>query len=400
MLIYASAPFARALGRRKGILMKKTLLLTPGPTPVPEDVLEAMARPIIHHRHEPFKAVMARVKEDLKYLFQTAGDVLILSCSGTGAMEGAVANLLCRGDKAIVVRGGKFGDRWAEICEVYGVQVVPVDVEWGKAVEPERVREALEREPEAKAVFLQASETSTGVRHPVQEIAELTAEREETAIVVDAITAVGVFELPMDAWGLDVVITGSQKALMLPPGLAFVALSEKAWRLTGHSDLPKFYFDFRKERKRQAKNQTAYTSPVSLVMGLQVALERIREEGLESLFERTERLAAATRAGVKALGLELLAPDSPSAACTAVRVPEGIDGAKIPTLIRERYGVAIAGGQESLKGKIFRLSHMGYVSAYDILSGLAALEFVLRDLGHPVEIGRSLKAAMEVLASR
>lgn len=379
--------------------MKKTLLLTPGPTPVPEDVLEAMARPIIHHRHEPFRAVIEKVKEDLKYVFQTERDVLILAATGTGAMEGAVTNLLCRGDRAVVVQGGKFGERWTEICRAYGVQVIPIDVEWGRAVDPERVGRALESAPDAKAVFLQASETSTGVRHPVREIAEIVASRENTVTVVDAITALGVFDVKTDAWKLDVVVTGSQKALMLPPGLAFACLSEKAWRLAESSDLPRYYFDFAKERKNLAKNQTAYTSPVSLIMGLKASLERIREEGLENLFARTEKLARATREGVKAMGLELLAPESPSDACTAVKVPAGVDGSKIPSLIREKYGVAIAGGQAHLKGKIVRISHMGYVSAYDILSGLAALEFVLRDLGCAVETGASLRAAMEVLAS-
>jgi aspartate aminotransferase-like enzyme len=386
------------MGREEGRHMKKTLLLTPGPTPVPEDVLEAMARPMIHHRHEPFRAVIEKVKQDLKVLFQTKNEVLILGSTGTGAMEGAVSNVLSRGDKAIVVRGGKFGERWGEICEAYGVQAIPVDVEWGKAVDAGQVRTALDQAPDAKAVFLQASETSTGVKHPVREIADLVAARENTVIVVDAITALGVFDIPTDAWKLDVVVTGSQKALMLPPGLAFACLSEKAWRLAKESDLPKYYFDFAKEKKNLEKNQTAYTSSVSLIMGLEASLERIKQEGLKNLFARTEKLARATREGVKALGLELFAPESPSEACTAIKVPEGIDGAKIPTLIREKYGVAIAGGQAHLKGKIVRISHMGYVNTYDILSGLAALEFVLKDLGYPVETGASVRAAMAVLA--
>lgn len=379
--------------------MKKTLLLTPGPTPVPEDVLEAMSRPMIHHRHEPFRAVLGKVKEDLKMLFQTSRDVLILGSTGTGAMEGAVSNLLCRGDKAVVVRAGKFGERWTEICDAYGVRAIPVDVEWGKAVDPGQVQRALDQAPDAKAVYLQASETSTGVRHPVREIADLVAPRRNTVIVVDAITALGVFDIPTDAWKLDVVVTGSQKALMLPPGLAFVCLSEKAWRLVNGSDLPKYYFDFAKERKNLQKNQTAYTSSVSLILGLQAALDRIKGEGLQNVFARTEKLARATREGVKAIGLELFAPESPSAACTAVKVPAGIDGEKIPSLIREKYGVAVAGGQDRLKGKIVRISHMGYVNGYDILAGLVALEFVLRELGYPAETGASVRAALEVLAS-
>ncbi len=377
--------------------MKKTLLLTPGPTPVPEDVLETMSRPIIHHRHEPFRKVISKVKEDLKYLFQTKNDVLIFSASGTGAMEGAISNVLCKGDKAIVVQAGKFGERWTEICEAYGIQAITIDVEWGKAVDPAQVQAVLEQNPDVKAVYIQSSETSTAVLHPVKEIAALVAARENTLMVVDAITGLGVFDLQTDAWNLDIVITGSQKALMLPPGLAFASVSEKAWRFIEKSDLPHYYFDFAKEKKNLDKNQTAYTSPVSLIIGLQSALERIKTEGLPELFARTEKLAQATRAGILALGLEMLAPNAPSPACTAIKIPEGIDGAKIPSLIRERYGVAVAGGQGHLKGKIIRISHMGYVNRYDILSGLVALEFTLRDLGHPVEIGASVKAALSVL---
>jgi len=377
--------------------MKKTLLLTPGPTPVPEDVLEALSRPMIHHRHAPFKAILADVFQDLKYLFQTENDVLVFSASGTGAMEGAVSNLLCKGDKAIVVEGGKFGERWSEICEAYGVEVITIAVEWGTAVDPARVKEALDQNPDVRAVYMQASETSTAVLHPVREIAELTAPLENTVIVVDAITGLGVFDIPTDAWKLDVVVTGSQKALMLPPGLAFASLNEKAWKMVERSDLPKFYFDFAKERKNVAKSQTAYTSPVSMVVGLQAALKRIREEGLENLFARTEKLARATREGVKGLGLELLSPGAPSPACTAVNVPEGVDGTKIPALIRDKYGVAVAGGQAQLKGKIIRLSHMGYVSAYDVISGLVALENTLRDLGYDVKTGASVAAALAVL---
>jgi len=224
------------------------------------------------------------------------------------------------------------------------------------------------------------------------------AQREQTVMVVDAITGIGVFDIPTDAWTLDVVVTGSQKALMLPPGLAFASVSTKAWGFVKQSKLPKFYFDFAKEKKNLDKNQSAYTSAVSLVLGLQVALERIKKEGLQNVFARTEKMARATREGAKALGLGLLAPESPSPACTAILLPAGIDGEKVPSLIRERYGVAVAGGQDRLKGKIVRISHMGYVQPYDILSGLAALELTLRDLGHPVKIGTSVQAALAVLS--
>lgn len=379
--------------------MKKTLLLTPGPTPVPEDVLQAMSHPMIHHRHPEFRGILGEVKEQLKYLFQTKNDVLIFAATGTGAMEGAVTNVLSRGDRAIVVKAGKFGQRWDEICRAYGVEVIPVDVEWGKAVDPARIDDLLAREKGVKAVFTQATETSTGVRHPIEEIARCVASRQETLLVVDAITGIGVFDIPMDDWQLDVVVTGSQKALMLPPGLAFVALSEKAWGFVARSDLPKFYFDFAKERKNLAKNQGSYTSPVSLILGLKAALARIREEGLENVFSRTERMARATREAVKALGLELFAPEAPSPCITAVKVPEGIDGEKITSVIREKYGVAIAGGQEPLKGKIFRIAHMGYIQEYDIIAGLVALERTLRDLGYSFEPGASVQAALSVLTA-
>jgi len=381
------------------MFLKKKLLLTPGPTPVPEDVLEAMSRPIIHHRHPEFRSILGEVKEELKYIFQTKNDVLIFAATGTGAMEGAVANVLCRGDKAIVVRGGKFGERWAEICQAYGIQVLNIDVEWGKAVDPGQVEALLKREPSVKAVFTQATETSTGVRHPIREVASLVSPREQTVMVVDAITGLGVFDIPTDAWNLDCVIAGSQKALMLPPGLAFASVSEKAWGFVKRSDLPKYYFDFAKEKKNLAKNQGSYTSPVSLILGLRASLAHIRQEGLESVFARTEKMALATRAAVKALGLQLFAPDSPSPCLTAVKVPEGIDGEKITTIIRDRYGVAIAGGQEPLKGKIFRIAHMGYIQSYDIITGLVALESTLRDLGYPVTIGTSVRAALSVLSS-
>jgi len=247
-------------------------------------------------------------------------------------------------------------------------------------------------------VFTQATETSTGVRHPVKEIAALVSSREKTVMVVDAITGIGVFDIPTDAWKLDVVVTGSQKALMLPPGLAFASMSEKAWEFAKRSDLPKFYFDFAKERKNLAKNQGSYTSPVSLILGLRAALARIRQEGLENVFARTEKMARATRAAVKALGLELFAPDSPSPCLTAVKVPAGVDGEKITTVIRDRYGVAIAGGQEPIKGKIFRIAHTGYISSYDVITGLVALESTLRDLGYSFTPGASVQAALSVLS--
>ncbi len=377
--------------------MKKQYLLAPGPTPIPPSVLLKMAEPIVHHRAPAFEKIMEEVREGLKYVFQTEREVLVFASSGTGAMEGAVSNFLKKGDKAICVRGGKFGERWAEICEKYGVVPVNIDVPYGEAVDPAEVKKALDENPDVKAVYVQASETSTGVMHPVKEIAELVRERENTIIVVDAITALGVFDVPTDAWELDIVVAGSQKAFMLPPGLAFAAVSEKAWKLAEESDLPKYYFDYRKEAKSIVKNQTAYTPAVSLLMGLCEVLRLMREEGLENIFARHARLAEATREAVKALGLELFAPKSPSNAVTAVKVPEGIEGGKITKIIRDEFGVTIAGGQGSMKGKIFRIAHLGYADRFDVITAISALEMTLSRLGYPVEFGKGVGTAMRIL---
>ncbi len=376
--------------------MKKKYLLTPGPTPVPERVLLKMSEPIIHHRHPEFREILSEVREGLKYLFQTRSEVLLFASSGTGAMEGAVANTLCRGERVLVVRGGKFGERWAEICSAYGLEVDNIDVEWGKAVAVEEVKARLEKS-NYRAVLIQASETSTGVKYPVKEIAELTADS-ETLLIVDGITAVGVFPIPFDEWKLDILVTGSQKALMLPPGLSFACLSEKAWQACERSDLPKYYFDFKKERKNLENNQTSYTPAISLVVGLAEALKIIKETGLEQIFQETAKMAQATREAMKSLGLELFAPLSPSEACTAVKVPEGIDGEKLVKLMREKYGFTIAGGQGKAKGKIFRIAHMGYISRYELIGCISALEEALSELGYQLELGRGVKKAMELLS--
>src|SRR4030043_113275 len=304
--------------------MEKKYLFSPGPTMLPPEILSKMAEPVMHHREPEFEKILAEIREGLKYLFQTKNEVLILTSSGTGAMEGAVSNILSTGDKAVVVRGGKFGERWGEICKAYGIEFIPIDVEWGKAAVPQKIEEILRSDPSIRAVYTQASETSTGVKHPIREIAEIVKKYDDTIIVVDAITGIGVFNIPMDAWGIDVMISGSQKALMLPPGIAFAALSDKAWKFVERSDLPKYYFDFKKELKSAKKNQSSYTPAISLYVGLRETLNMIREEGLENVFRRHEKLAGATRAAVRALGLELFAPGSPTNALTAVKVPAGI----------------------------------------------------------------------------
>jgi aspartate aminotransferase-like enzyme len=372
----------------------KQYLLAPGPTPVPPVVLQAMAQPMIHHRTPEYEVLFADVRRDLRLLFQCANEVLMFAASGTGAMEGAVVNTLSSGDQVVVVQGGKFGERWAEICKAYGIRVISIDVPYGKSVDPAVVAEALARTPEVRAVFATHSETSTGAVHDIQALAAITR-RTDALLIVDAITSLGVMDLPMDAWGVDVVVSGSQKALMLPPGLAFAALSEKAWARVPGARLPKFYFDFRKERKAIAENQSAYTPAVSLVVGLRESLRLILTEGLPNVFARHERLARATRAGVQALGLALFA-DCPGAACTAVRTPAGIDGGAVVKGMRKR-GITIAGGQGSMKGVIFRISHMGYVDAFDILTALAGLEMVLADLGYPAAPGAGGGAAEQAL---
>ncbi len=356
-----------------------------------------MSLPAVHHRTPQFAAVLADVQVALRELFGTAGDVLVLTSSGTGAMEGSVTNLLSPGDEAIVVNGGKFGERWTKICQAYGVTVREVKVEWGRAVRPDQLDEAIKANPKARAVFVQASETSTCALHPVGALAEVT-KRHDKLLVVDGITAVGVIDLPMDTLGIDVLITGSQKALMLPPGLAFVALSERAWAATEHAKLPRFYFDFCRERKGVAEKSTAWTPAISLIQGLKVALGMMQAEGYPNIYARHDRLARATRAAATALGLRLLSPDAPSPAATAVMLPAGVDGSALFRYLRDRMGVTFAGGQDQLKGKIIRLSHLGYVGTFDVITGVAALALALHHFGAKLELGRGVGAAERVLA--
>ena len=380
--------------------MEKKYLFSPGPTMLPPEVLLKMAEPIMHHREPEFEKIFAEIRQGLKYLFQTKNEVLIFTSSGTGAMEGAVSNLLSKGDKALVVRGGKFGERWGEICKAYGIELIPVDVEWGRAVDPEKIQEILKSDPSIRAVYTQASETSTGVKHPIKEIAEIVKKYDGTIIVVDAITGIGVFNIPMDEWGLDVVVSGSQKALMLPPGLAFAALSDKAWKFVERSDLPKYYFNFKKELKSAQKNQSSYTPAISLFVGLRETLNMIRKEGLEGVFRRHEKLAAATRAAVKGLGLELFAPQTPSNALTAVKIPAGIDGLKLQNLFFEKFGITVAEGQDRAKGKIIRIAHLGYYERLDVVMVISALEMLLKEMGYNFELGKGVKAAEEILMNQ
>lgn len=380
--------------------MLKRYLLAPGPTPVSPEVLLAMAKPVIHHRAPEFAELFGEVREGLKWLFQTHNDVLILASSGTGGMEGAVANFLSPGDRALVVNGGKFGERWGKICKTFGVHVTEIKVEWGHAVDPQAVADALKKDPAIKAVYVQASETSTGVAHDTKALAEVVRTCEGTILVVDAITALGVFDIQTDAWGLDVVVTGSQKALMLPPGLAFVSVSEKAWQVAEKARNGAFYFDLKKERASQVKNQTAFTPAVSMIVGLQEVLRTLKAEGLDAVFARQARLAHAMREGVKAAGLSLFPKMSPSNALTAISAPDGVDGQAIYKNLRVQYGITAAGGQDHLKGKIFRIAHMGYADTFDVIMSLAAVEMVLKSLGHSIKLGSGVAKAQELLLAK
>src|SRR5438105_8403250 len=376
--------------------MKKIRLLTPGPTPVPERLALRMAQPIVHHRSPEFEQVFARVREGLQWLFQTKQDVLVFASSGTGAMEAAFVNFLKRGDTAVVVDGGKFGERWGKLAKAYGVNAITLKCEWGHPVERTAVASALLANPAIKAVYVQANESSTGVYHPIKELAAVTA-KTAAILVVDAISALGAMPLPMDEWGIDVLVSAGHKALGLPPGIAFLAAGEKAWKLNETADLPRFYFDAKRERDNQKKNQTAWTPAISLVSGLDESLQMYREEGLENVFERHQRMARAARAGMEALGLTLFSK-SPSAAMTTVLAPEGIDSEKLVKHLFSKYGIKLVGGQEAAKGKIFRIAHLGYFDDFDILVVVGAVERGLKDLGAKVQLGAGLAAAQAAMA--
>ncbi len=376
--------------------MQKKYLLAPGPTPVPPEALLAMAMPIIHHRAPDFVPVLESAKKGLQWLYQTKNDVLILCSTGTGGMVGSVNNFLNPGDDVLVVNGGKFGERWTKICQAYGMKVEEIAVEWGYAVKPEQVEASLKKNPKIKAVFIQANETSTGVYHDIQSVAAVV-KKSDALFVVDAISALVAHDMKTDEWGIDVMIGGSQKGVMLPPGLAFVSVSDKAWKMADAAKTPKFYFNFKKERENLAKNQTLFTSAVTLIIGLNECIKMLQAEGLENVFKRHERLAKATRAGAAAIGLSLFPKESPSNALTAIEAPAGVDGQAIYKDLRVKYGITGAGGQDKLKGKIFRIAHLGYADTFDVITAIAGIEMVLKGLGHPVTLGKGVAAAQEIL---
>ena len=375
--------------------MKKNYLLTPGPTPLPPQVLEAMSRPIIHHRTPAFQAILKEATEGLKYVFQTTSDVFIISSSGTGAMEGALINLLSAGDTALVVHGGKFGERWTEIAKAYGIVAEIIDVQWGKAVNPLDIAARLKANPKIKAVFTTLCETSTGVTNDIEAIGRIDKDT-QAVLVVDAISGLGAIDIKTDAWNCDLVVAGSQKGLMLPPGLGFISVSPKAWKLIETSKSSRYYLDLRKAKKALDKTDTPFTSSITLIIALNEALKMIKADGLENIFARHKKMAEATRAAMQGLGLELFAPSAASDAVTAVNVPAGVDGEKLVKTMRDTFGVTIAGGQDELKGKVFRIAHMGYIGEFDIILGISCLEKVLQQSGYKFNLGAGVKAAEEI----
>ncbi|MBE7380863.1 MAG: alanine--glyoxylate aminotransferase family protein [Leptolyngbya sp. SIO1E4] len=380
----------------------KFMLMIPGPTPVPESVLLAQAKHLIGHRSGEFSQIMAEITEGLKWLHQTQNDVLMLTASGTGAMEAGIINVLSAGDRVLVGSNGKFGDRWAKVCRAYGLTVEVIEAEWGKPLSTDAFKAALEADTNKtiKAVIVTHSETSTGVLNDLQTIAAYTKAHGEALIIVDAVTSLGACNVPIDEWGLDVVASGSQKGYMIPPGLGFVAMGDRAWKAYETSTLPKFYFDLGPYRKSAAKNTTPFTPPVSLFFALQVALKMMQEEGLDSIFARHGRLQKATRAAMKALNLPLFAADDVASPAVTAVMPQSVEAEKIRSTMRKQFDIALAGGQDHLKGKIFRIGHLGFVSDRDILSAIAALEATLTKLEvSDLSPGAGLAAAQAILSA-
>jgi aspartate aminotransferase-like enzyme len=372
---------------------EKRYLLTPGPTPVPPEVLAAMAQPVVHHRSPDFRPVYERCLARLREVFRTERDVLLFGSSGTGTMESAIANLCSPGDRVLAVVAGSFGKRWTAIAEAYGLEVERVEYEWGEVPSADDVAARLRELGGVTAVLMTQSETSTGVVADVQAIAAAATEAGALG-VVDAVSSLGAVPLETDGWGIDAAVSGSQKALMTPPGLAMVATSERAWERRGIS--PRFYFDWERTRKAQAKLDAPFTPPVSLVAGLDVALGLLLDGGLDAAFDRHRRLGRACREGAKAMGLELFSPDDDSSAVvTAIRAPDGIDATEVVQTLRDRFGITIANGQEHLKGKVFRIGHIGWFDVFDITTALAAAELVLADLGADIERGAAVTRALE-----
>ncbi|MBE9062766.1 alanine--glyoxylate aminotransferase family protein [cf. Phormidesmis sp. LEGE 11477] len=362
----------------------KLMLMIPGPTPVPEKVLLAMAKHPIGHRSGEFSQIIAETNANLKWLFQTKNHVLALAASGTGTVEAAIINFLSAGDRVLVGSNGKFGERWVQIANAYGLDVQAIKADWGTPLNPDDFAKELKADSDKKikAVIITHSETSTGVLNDLEAINKLVKDHGEALIIVDAVTSLGSYNIPVDEWGIDVIASGSQKGFMLPPGLGFVTVSDQAWTAYESATLPKFYLDLGKYRKSADKDSTPFTPPVNLYFGMKVALEMMKAEGLDSIFARHARHREAARAAMKALGLPLFAPDTHASPAVTSVVPDGLDAEKIRSVMKNRFDIALAGGQDHMKGKMFRMGHLGFVSDRDILCAVSALEATLAELGH------------------
>jgi len=377
--------------------MHKFRLLTPGPSPVPEETLLEMAKPVFFHRSAEFRALLGEVEEDLRYVFRTKNRVLTLTSSGTGAMEAAVSNCLPPGGKAICLISGRWGERWRNLCKAFGTEPIQVTVPYGQAIKPEQLQKALADHPDASAVFATLSETATGVANDIAALGKLVGPTNKL-FIVDTISGLGVMECQTDDWHIDVNVTGSQKALMMPPGLAFLSLSDKAWKsVEANTQKRVFYFDLLKYREKLKENDTPYTPAHTLIRAMKVSLKKIRAEGIENVWARHARIAAAARAGMKAIGLELFA-DRPSDGLTVAKMPASIDSTPVIQKLEKQYGLRLANGQDVLKGKIIRLAHMGYADSFDVLAAISGIELVLLEMGFPVKPGSGVAAAQQVLA--
>lgn len=375
----------------------KKYLMTPGPTPVPEDIRNEMAKPIIHHRTKEYQAIFKDVTEGLQKIFKTSGDVFTFTSSGTGAMEASIVNVLSPGDKIIVVRGGKFGERFGDIAKAYGVEVIPLDVQWGDAPRPEAIAALLKTNPSVKAVYTTLCETSTATVYDIKAIGQIVG-KTEALFIVDTISGLGADKFENDAWDVDIAVCGSQKGLMIPPGLAFCSVSQKAWKAAENSKLPKFYFNFKKYKKAYADTDTPFTSAITLVIGLKKALEIINKKGIDNVIAEHDNMSRAFRSACLSLGLSIFSK-FPSSAVTAVNAPAGMNADDLIKLLKTEFGVTFAGGQETLKGKIFRCAHMGGIDREHTIESIKALEQALLKLGYKFKIGNGIAAAEKILES-
>jgi len=377
----------------------KFRLLTPGPTPVPEETLLEMAKPVFFHRTSEFRQILGEVLKDLQEVFQTKNLILPLTSSGTGGLEAALVNAVPQGKKIICLIAGRFGERWKSIAKAFGIESINVTVPYGQAVQPEQLQRALADHPDAVAVCSTLSETSTGIGHDIAAFGKIVAET-PAILIVDAVSGLGAMEFRNDAWNVDICCTGSQKALMMPPGLAFCSVSDKAWKVIDANTTPRtFYFDLKKARKNLENNDTPYTPAHTLIRAMKVSLKKILAEGMENVFTRQKRYAEAARAGFQALGLELFA-SQPNTALTVVKSPDGIDSTALLTKLEKQFGLKLANGQDTLKGKIFRLAHMGYIDQFDILAAISGVEIALAEMGYKLELGKGLAAAQRVFAGK